>query len=110
MEEETEDNFDYCWEHSLEQSQSATPAKPIPGERLDLAINVGDCLYDHIFKVLTPRLMVTTGLPCILFIYGLDNSIHYRQHHGGRGRVGYPHGQKPRDEHHSQHQPVTSYT
>jgi len=29
--EEAEDNFDYCWEHSLEQSKSTTPAKPIPG-------------------------------------------------------------------------------
>ena len=29
-EEEDEDNFDYCWEQSMDQS-SPTPARPIPG-------------------------------------------------------------------------------
>ena len=36
--EEAEDNFDYCWEHSLEQSKSTTPAKPIPGDQKDLIL------------------------------------------------------------------------
>lgn len=54
----------------------------------------------------TVTVVVLAGVDVLRVLDLLQHSLHDGQHHGGGGRVGHPHGQEPRDQHHPQHQPT----